>query len=225
MSYRSTDNNEEALRAEVNRVKAVVFDLDGTLVDTVPLHVMSWIETCRRLNLPIPPMDYVQSLMGLRALDIARLLCGDENAEAALRIKNEVYLSLINNAKPMNNALEVLRTLKERGFMVGIVTSSSRYVALKVLEVTGLIRYVDAIVAGDDVERGKPSAEPLLKLLSMWGLGVDEVVVVGDSRYDVDMARNAGVNVVFLLGGSGDSHVVGIKDLADILRFILRNQF
>ena len=203
-------------------VRGVVFDLDGTLVDTVPLHAKSWVETCRRLGLPVPPVEFVYSLMGLRALDIARLLCGGENAEVALRVKNEVYLSLIGDARPVSGAPEVLRVLKGRGLLVGVVTSSSRHVALRVLEVTGLLGFIDALVAGDDVGRGKPDPEPLLKLLGLLGLGVGDVVVVGDSRYDVDMARGAGVGTIFFLGEGvfGDPRVISIRELREILRFV-----
>jgi len=150
-------------------VRGVVFDLDGTLVDTVPLHAKSWVEACRRLGLPVPPVEFVYSLMGLRALDIARLLCGGENAEVALRVKNEVYLSLINDARPVSGAPEVLRVLKGRGLLVGVVTSSSRHVALRVLEVTGLLGFIDALVAGDDVSRGKPDPSRCLSYWVCWG--------------------------------------------------------
>ncbi len=126
----------------------MIFDLDGTLVDTVPLHALSWIETCKRLGLTVPTMEYVSTLMGLRALDIAKKLCGEEIAERALEIKNDIYLSLLGNAKAINGAPELLRLLKDRGFMVGVVTSSSRRVATKVLEVTGLRKYVDASLPG-----------------------------------------------------------------------------
>lgn len=218
MNYRSTDGDEDALLTE--GLRAVVFDLDGTLVDTVPLHVQSWVETCRRLGFPEPPIEYVLTLMGMRALDIAGRLCGYENAERALRIKNEIYLSLLNNARPMEGAPEVMRVAKERGLMVGVVTSSSRHVATRALEVTGLLRYVDALVAGDDVVKGKPDPEPLLKLLGMLGLRADEVVVVGDSRYDVEMALNAGVRRVFFLGTTQDTRVKSIRGLMELLDFL-----
>ncbi len=98
----------------------MIFDLDGTLVDTVPLHALSWIETCRRLGLSIPTMEYVGTLMGgLRALDIARRLCGEEIAERALEIKNEIYLSLLDNVKAIDGAPELLRLLKDRGLHSG----------------------------------------------------------------------------------------------------------
>ncbi len=219
MNYRSSDHNEDALLAD-RKLRAIAFDLDGTLVNTVPLHALSWIETCRRLGLPAPSMDYVLTLMGLRALDIARKLCGDENAEKGLKVKNEIYLSLLNNARAIDGAPEVLRVLKDKGFMIGIVTSSSRHVALRVLEVTGLLKYIDAVIAGDDVDKGKPDPEPLIKLLTIFGLGVDEVAVVGDSKYDVEMAINAGVRIIFFLGDSWDPRVISIKDLRDVVRYL-----
>ncbi|ADN50201.1 HAD family hydrolase [Vulcanisaeta distributa] len=220
MSYRSADGNDDALLTDGRRIRAVIFDLDGTLVDTVPLHALSWIETCKRLGLSIPTMEYVGTLMGLRALDIARRLCGEEIAERALEIKNEIYLSLLNNVKAIDGAPELLRLLKDRGFIVGVVTSSSRRVATKVLEVTGLHKYVDALIAGDDVSRGKPDPEPLLKILNLLGLNVNDVMVVGDSKYDVEMALNAGVKLVFFLGNYSDPRVISIRGLLDIIGYL-----
>ncbi|WP_054843085.1 HAD hydrolase-like protein [Vulcanisaeta souniana] len=66
MSYRSADRNDDALLTDARRIRAVIFDLDGTLVDTVPLHVKSWIETCKRLGLPMPAPEHVITLMGSR---------------------------------------------------------------------------------------------------------------------------------------------------------------
>ncbi len=126
---------------------------------------------------------------------------------------------MLGNAKTINGAPELLRFLKDRGLIVGVVTSSSRRVATKVLEVTGLYRYVDALIAGDDVSRGKPNPEPLLKILNLLGLSVDEVIVVGDSKYDVEMALNAGVRTVFFLGYYNDPRVISIKGLLDITRY------
>ncbi len=220
MSYRSADRNDDTLLTDVRRIKAVIFDLDGTLVDTVPLHVESWIETCKRLGLPTPAPERVGALMGLKALDIAKKLCGDENAEKGLQTKNEIYLSLLGSAKATNGAPEVLRILKGRGFIVGVVTSSSRRVAVRVLEVTGLDKYIDALVAGDEVAKGKPDPEPLMRILSMLGLGVRDIVVVGDSRYDVEMALSTGVEVVFFLGNYKDPRVISIKNLLDIIHYL-----
>lgn len=158
---------------------------------------------------------------GLKALDIARKLCGDENAEKGLQTKNEIYLSLLGGAKATNGAPELLGILKGRGgFIVGVVTSSSRRVAVRALEVTGLDKYIDALVAGDEVTKGKPDPEPLMRILSMLGLGVRDVVVVGDSRYDVEMALNTGVEVVFFLGNYKDPRVISIKNLMDIVHYL-----
>ncbi len=75
-------------------------------------------------------------------------------------------------------------------------------------------------MAGDDVNRGKPDPEPLLRILNSLGLDVHEVVVVGDSRYDVEMALNAGVSTVFFLGKHEDPRVISIKGLLDVARYL-----
>ncbi|WP_069806478.1 HAD family hydrolase [Vulcanisaeta thermophila] len=208
-------------------IKAMIFDLDGTLVDTVDLHINSWIRTCEIMGMEVPSVDYVRSLMGMRALDIAARLCGQERAREALAIKNRVYESLITNVRPVSGAAEVLSSLKRRGYLVGVVTSSVRSIARKSLEAAGLLQYVDALVAGDEVSRGKPDPEPLLKLLSNLKLNVDDVVVVGDTLYDIMMGINAGVKLVILLKTrdlkSVDNvpvNVVIINSLTELLELI-----
>lgn len=215
--------------------RAVIFDLDGTLVDTVDLHVISWIKTCELMGMELPAKDYVLSLMGMRALDIAMTLCGAGKAKEALDIKNRVYESLLSNAKPMEGAQEVLSSLKRHGYLIGVVTSSVRSVALKVLRITGLMQYVDALVAGDEVSKGKPDPEPVIKMLGLLGLSKDDVIVVGDTIYDVKMGINAGIKSVVLLMPSPKSidsldsltSLVVIKSLNELLKLLglLSNNF
>lgn len=214
MSMSRINENDYSL---INRkLRAVVFDLDGTLVDTVNLHVNSWIKTCELMGLNVPSADYVIKLMGMRALDIATILCGADKAREALNIKNRVYESLLSNAKPMEGAQEVLSSLRRHGYLIGVVTSSVRSVALKVLGVTGLIQYVDALVAGDEVSKGKPDPEPVLKLLNILNLSKDDVVVVGDTIYDVMMGINAGIKPVILLKSNPEA-VNNVNSLADLI--------
>jgi HAD superfamily hydrolase (TIGR01509 family) len=164
-----------------------VFDLDGTLVESVDAHVAAWLEALRRFGVEMR-YEEVRPLMGLPARDIAdRLLPGRTAELAALknRLFLEKYLALV---RPYEDA-EVLRHLPRP---IAVVTSSSGYVARRVLEAAGLAGSVDLVVGGDEVPRGKPAPDPLYVVGRHFSVDVRDVVVVGDSDYDMEMAERAG---------------------------------
>lgn len=164
-----------------------VFDLDGTLVESVDAHVAAWLEALRRFGVEMR-YEEVRPLMGLPARDIAdRLLPGRAAELAALknRLFLEKYLALV---RPYEDA-EVLRHLPRP---IAVVTSSSGYVARRVLEAAGLAGSVDLVVGGDEVPRGKPAPDPLYVVGRHFSVDVRDVVVVGDSDYDMEMAERAG---------------------------------
>jgi phosphoglycolate phosphatase len=198
--------------------RAGIFDLDGTLVDTVDLHARSWVAASRALGLRVDE-GLVKSLMGLRAIDIARTLGGGEEL---LVLKNRIYMELLDHVKPMPGAHEVLSGLKSMGLGVGVVTSSSRVVAEATLRHVGLMDHVDVLVAGDDVDEGKPSPRPVIRALEMLRLGPRDVFVVGDTVYDVEMALRAGVGLVFILSREGIDGAVVIGDLREIMVWIVK---
>lgn len=150
-------------------------------------HVAAWLEALRRFGVEVR-YEEVRPLMGLPARDIAdRLLPGRAAELAALknRLFLEKYLALV---RPYEDA-EVLRHLPRP---IAVVTSSSGYVARRVLEAAGLADSVDLVVGGDEVPRGKPAPDPLYVVGRHFSVDVRDVVVVGDSDYDMEMAERAG---------------------------------
>lgn len=173
------------------RVRAIIFDLDGTLVDSVKAHVEAWMDALGKLGI-YKRREEVEPLMGLPALRIAEILCGG-CAEYLATLKNrlftEKYISLVY-LYPDAAAVAKLEAAK------ALVTSSSGYVAREVLKRVGLDRYFAVVIGGDEVARGKPDPEPLLKACDMLGVDPREVAVVGDSPYDVEMAVRGGATPI-----------------------------
>jgi len=199
-------------------IRAGIFDLDGTLVDTVDLHAKSWVIASRRLGLDVDE-GRVRAMMGLRAIDIARSLGGGEEL---LRLKNNIYMDLLDYVKPMPGAREVLLSIRRMDLRIGVVTSSSRVVAEATLKRVGLRDLVDVLVSGDDVDEGKPSPRPVLKALEEMGLRPHEVFVVGDTAYDVEMAMRAGVRFIFILSTVSVNGAIQISELRDVLAWIAK---
>ena len=180
-------------------IRAVIFDLDGTLVDSTPSHVSSWLEACELAGLPRVPRELVEGLMGRTSHDIAaeilRAVGRDRSlARELAELKDRLFAEKYAKRVPLiEGAREVLRELKAVGIKVCVVSSNPRELILRVLRATGLSSYVDAVVGQDEVERGKPDPAPILLALARLSARPNEAAVVGDSVYDVLAAKRAGV--------------------------------
>jgi len=191
-------------------VEVVIFDLDGTLAYTASSHRKAWELALKDLGLQIP--ENLDDLLGRRTIEIAKQLGGEKYRELFQR-KNQYYSMLIRtNIKPAPCAFQVFRTLRSRSLRIGVVTSSLRRSALDVLSILGL--KPDILVAGDDVEKGKPDPEPVLTALKLLGSKPEESMGVGDTLTDVIAYRRAGVSVRVLVIGEVkvDLHEVKRED-------------
>ncbi len=166
-----------------------MFDLDGTLVDSVDAHVRAWIDALAELGVRASE-DEVRPLMGLPAGEIARRLAPGRAQELA-RLKVKYFLERhIDEVRPYPD-VDVLARLPRP---IAVVTSSSGVLAREILRRTGLA--VDFVLGGDEIDRGKPNPDPLYVVSRVFGVPTRSMVVVGDSVYDVEMAIAAGAKPV-----------------------------
>lgn len=174
----------------------VLFDLDGTLADTVELILLSYRHTMRTHLGETPPDARWLATMGTplrdQLLDFAR---DAHEAAAMLRTYTEFQRRVHDEmVKPFPGAAEVLATLRARGSRVAVVTSKRAGVAHRTLEVCGLAGEVELVVSADEVRRGKPDPEAVHFALGALGLegSPTEVLFVGDSPFDLRAGRAAG---------------------------------
>jgi HAD superfamily hydrolase (TIGR01509 family) len=174
------------------RIRAVAFDLDGTLVDTLPAMEMSWNAVLGPvIGRPIPTDEIVRRL-GPRAIDIMRLYA-PEDAEALLTTLSECFLSsALAHARLYPRIGELIETLVARQLVVGVVTSMRRATAIPLLEHVGLKKHLSVVVTEDDVSRMKPDPEPVLMVAEALGVEPHELLMVGDNPTDMHAARAAG---------------------------------
>jgi HAD superfamily hydrolase (TIGR01509 family) len=194
-------------------VHALIFDLDGTLVDTVYAHVFAWQRAFAEVALPIDGWR-IHRRIGMSgglhvraaAREIGRPL-DDAEAAAIQGRHGEIFREILRDRRPLPGAVELLRELRETGIVHGIATSGRRPEIDASLDALG-VGDETVVVARGDVRRAKP--EPDLFLACQERLGVDphECYVVGDAVWDLLGARRAGMLSVGLLsGGYGDDEL------------------
>ncbi len=185
--------------------EGVFFDLDGTLADTVELILRSYRHTMEVHLGEAPPDDRWLSTMGTPLVSQLRAFARDAHEADAMLETYSVFQRAVHDrmVRPFPGAPEVLRELRRRGCRVAVVTSKRSVVARRTLDVCGLSASVELLVAADDVERGKPDPESVLKALSAFDLGAhpDEVVFVGDSPFDLRAGRAAGTRTAAVSWG------------------------
>jgi HAD superfamily hydrolase (TIGR01509 family) len=187
-------------------MRAFIFDLDGTLVDTVYAHVVAWQQTLQEAGLSVDGWR-VHRRIGMsgglftRALarEIGRPLSADEQ-ERLSRRHGELYLQILPVRRPLPGARELLRLLHESGIPYGIATSGVHPEIDASLDVLGIPGDVVVIDRGD-VLRAKPEPDLFLACQQRMGVRHEDCYVVGDAVWDLLAARRAGMLGVGLLSG------------------------
>ncbi|MEM2272961.1 MAG: HAD-IA family hydrolase [Candidatus Bathyarchaeia archaeon] len=200
------------------RVKAVIFDLDDTLIRSgidykgvkssiIKFLVESDVDESL-LDENMPNLEIInRAIKDLRRKNFS--------GERIKKIINSVYamfndaeLRSLDKARLMDGSLETLVALKSLGLKIGVVTNSCSAYSMKILETLSLGKYIDVLVSRDDVYHHKPDPEPLLKALEALGVRASEAIFVGDHFIDALCARNSGVKFILFRNerwSSGDA--------------------
>jgi HAD superfamily hydrolase (TIGR01549 family) len=194
-------------------VRGLIFDLDGTLVDTVYAHVFAWHRALAEAGLPIEGWRIHRKIGmsgGLFARGVAREVgraLDDEEVEAVQRRHGELFRELQSERRPLPGAVDLLRYLSEAGVPWGIATSGRRPEIDASLEALGVADAV--VVERGHVARAKPEPDLFLAAAERIGLGPDGCYVVGDAVWDLLAARRAGMlSVGVLTGGYGEEELL-----------------
>ena len=184
--------------------RAVIFDVDGVLVDSYRAHYEAWKRVGRRAGRPIGE-DTFASLFGRRNREILRLLWGDvlteAQAEELAQWKEVQYREVLRaDFRPMDGATELVDALKAAGFLLAVGSSGPPENVRIALEGLGRAGRFDAIVAGTDVRAGKPDPEVFLKASAKLGLEPRSSAVVEDSTAGIEAAVRAGMAAIALVG-------------------------
>jgi pyrophosphatase PpaX len=191
---------------------ALLFDLDGTLVDTIALLLASMRHAFTTCGVACPTDAQWTAGIGTPLQTQFRDFVKDDDATvarlvAAYRAYQHEHHDALTSAYEGIPAL--VARLEERGHPIGIVTSKADYLAERALTWVGLIGHVDVVIGADSVTRHKPHPEPVLVALERLGAPRESAIFVGDSPHDVASGNAAGVRTVGVAWGAFDRDALG----------------
>lgn len=225
-------------------MKYIIFDFDGTIGDSQSLIVKTLQDTMRARKLEVKSDEACAKTIGLRLDEAFVALYGmsDEEGLACAATYREIFLENKQTmiVKPFPHVIETLRELHHRGFVLGMASSRNHCSLDGYVKQMQLEDIFSSIVAGDDVEHVKPAPDMVFKALrEMKGMKnpvtsaeagdvedmLDEVLVVGDMTFDVDMAHNAGCKACAVTYGNGTREQLAsaefiIDDFAELLGLV-----
>ncbi len=203
------------LRQQKRKVKAVLFDLDGVIIDSHDAWFRIFNQTRKKFKLPeISAKEFDESVWGGSVENDAKRYFKDVGEEELGRIYKNDFLGAKDNVKINPYAHFALKNLKEKGIKAGIVTNSYKKIANGILEHHGIKDSFDVIITGNDVENGKPAPDSILKACKILGIKPEEALYVGDTKIDIAAGKNAGS---FTIGFNVDGDLK-ISNLKDIVR-------
>jgi 2-phosphoglycolate phosphatase len=189
----------------LGNLSAVLFDLDGTLLDTAPDLVNAVNIVCTEQSVAPPDFDTAARQVSNGAIGLTRLAFphADTATQTQLCARLvEVYAdNICIHTKPYPGMLEVLEHLNAESIPWGIVTNKMRRLAVPILETLGLLGSCKTVVGGDTAARNKPHPDPIHHALQELGYAAETVVYVGDHQKDVQAGQAAGTRTVAVSWG------------------------
>jgi len=189
---------------EPRRLPTVLFDLDGTLIDSIELILNSARYAFQKLERTAPPDTEWLASVGIPLFTtFGRYARDKDDCDALIAAYREYQFANHDRLiRCYDNVIDTVATLKKRGHEVGIVTSKSEALAIRGLAHVGLARYMDTIVGCDGSTRHKPDPEPVLIALTRLGCSPQDAIFVGDSVHDIIAGNAAGVTTVAATWGA-----------------------
>lgn len=193
----------------MNLIKLIIFDLDGTLTDSLPDLTDATNYMLARFNRPELTMAEVRKLVGQgarRLVERAMPGAAEEEIESALQVfldYNDTHIADKTRLYP--GVKETLDCLRAEGRLMAVISNKNVVLCRKLLDLLGAGGYFAAVLGADSLPYRKPSPEPVLKVLRDFGVAPWEAVMVGDSINDMAAGKGAGVMTVGCEYGYGDN--------------------
>jgi HAD superfamily hydrolase (TIGR01509 family) len=183
---------------------AAILDIDGTLVDTNYQHALAWYRAFRRHDVTLAVWR-IHRHIGMGGDQLVPALTDDEfdheHGDAVREAEKELYMQMIGEVSPVRDARRLIEDLKQRGHRARLASSAKQEEVDHYLDLLDARSLADGWTSSADVESTKPEPDLVHAALQKAGTDAGEAVMVGDTPYDVEAARRAGVPTLAVLTG------------------------
>lgn len=185
--------------------QAAIFDVDGTLVDSVDLHASAWQEALIKFGHPVT-FEQARSQIGKGGDQLIPVFLseadqsdhGAEMEEWRGKLFRSKYLPLV---RPFSAVPELLRRVREAGLKVAVASSAKASELVVYFDIAGIQDLVDIATSSEDAEQSKPAPDIFQVALKKLGIAGSEAVAIGDTPYDAEAAGKAGIPTIGMLCG------------------------
>lgn len=202
------------------RVSAVLFDVDGTLVDSVPALVKGLGDAYEKFLGLRPEHEVLQGLVG-RSLAAQMSLFGLEEhpdeLDQRLQYAKERFRFHCANVPVFEPAVQAMESLIAQNVRVGLVSSKDREELIEFLKKAPRFQAAHAIVCASDTPRPKPHPEPVLHACSLLGVDPEHAIMIGDSIFDIQSAIHAGARAIGVAYGAGQPKALHLAGAEEVL--------
>ncbi|NHK31036.1 MAG: HAD family phosphatase [Asgard group archaeon] len=187
------------------KIKCIIFDLDGTLVDTLDKHIEAFKILFKEINHKIT-YDEIAVNMGRTPKDILLSLKPDlksdkKRLESLSQRKEEILTTLLTNIPKFPGSKDILEYLKKNGIKLCLASSTPQFNVSKMLKSVGFSNYFDVIITGEDITVGKPNPEVFLKTAKRALINKKFCLIIGDSPHDIEAAKAADIKIIAVTTG------------------------
>lgn len=194
------------MSASTQTIRGVIFDVDGTLIDSNPSHIQAWLKAFEEFDQKVDPEEIRRSIgMGGDKIIPMQTPWTDEEPEGKALAKRrgeifkELYLPKLN---AFRGARELVRKLHEQGLKLAVASSAQPEELDPLLHIVGIHEFLSEKTSSGDAEESKPDPDIVAVALERLGLKPEEVIMVGDTPYDLSAARKLTIRpLAFLSGG------------------------
>lgn len=194
----------------------ILFDVDGTLVDTNYLHTLAWSRALRSVG-EWAPMNAIHRLTGMGGDQLVPELLGHDSPGAS-EARERAFADLIDDTEAFPGAADLVRACHDGGLRTVLATSSPAAELAHHRKVLDVDDALDAATGSDDVEASKPSPDVFVAAMEAAGLDPARALVVGDSVWDIRAADAAGIGCIALESGGFSRHELAEAGAADVYR-------
>ena len=182
----------------------ILFDVDGTLVDTNYLHVVAWSRALRANGHHVP-MRKLHETVGQGSDRFVETVLGHEDSDVS-DAHTDFYGPFLHELTPFDGAADLLRSTKKAGLVVVLATSASAKEAQHLRDALDADDAIDEVTSKDDVEESKPDPDIVQTALDKGGLKAADALFVGDTVWDVEAAKRASLDCIAVLSGGIPEH-------------------